>query len=318
MIPSKWDQDHPIWSEWSQTVPYVWMNGELVPFLQAQMPVMSAACRAGVNVFEGIRAYWNEAHGKLYVFRTREHYQRLTESMRIMHLPRPEGVAEMEALLLDTLRANRFQTDVHVIHTVYLDAPGMEALGPIGMYIVARPRGRLHPLGPGITCGVSSWQRMPDGATPFRAKSGGNYLNTRLGGVEVRRHGYDAAIFLNTRGKVAEGGGACVFAIKKGVVITPSVTSDILESITRDTLIELLPRELGLAVEQRDVDRTELYVCDEVFFCGSGWEIVPIRAIDGIPVGGGEVGPLVRKIHDLYFDVVRGNRPDYRRWLTEV
>ncbi|PYO33692.1 MAG: branched-chain amino acid aminotransferase, partial [Candidatus Rokuibacteriota bacterium] len=208
MIPSKWDQEHPVWTEWSEAVRYVWMNGELVPFLHAQMPVMSTACRSGVNVFEGIRAYWNEEHGKLYVFRVREHYQRLIESMRIMHMPRPEGEAEMEALLLETLRANRFRTDVHIIHTVYVDAPGAEALGPIGMYIVARPLGRLHTLEHGITCGVSSWLRMPDQATPFRAKSGGNYLNTRLGGIEARQHGYDAAIFLNTRGKVAEGGGA--------------------------------------------------------------------------------------------------------------
>ena len=109
-----------------------------------------------------------------------------------------------------------------------------------------------------------------------------------------------------------------MFAIKKGVVITPSVTSDILESITRETLIELLPRELDLRVEQRDIDRTELYLCDEAFFCGSGWEIVPIRAIDGVPVGDGKVGPLVKRIHDLYFGVARGHRADYRRWLTEV
>ena len=318
MIPSKWDQEHPVWTEWSEAVRYVWMNGELVPFLHAQMPVMSTACRSGVNVFEGIRAYWNEEHGKLYVFREREHYQRLIESMRIMHMPRAEGEAEMEALLLETLRANRFRTDVHIIHTVYVDAPGAEALGPIGMYIVARPLGRVHTLEHGITCGVSSWLRMPDQATPFRAKSGGNYLNTRLGGIEARQHGYDAAIFLNTRGKVAEGGGACLFAIKKGVVITPSVTNDILESITRQTLIELLPRELNLPVEQRDIDRTELYVCDEAFFCGSGWEIVPISAIDGIPVGHGQAGPLVKRIHDLYFSVARGNRPAYRNWLTEV
>jgi len=318
MIPSKWDQEHPVWTEWSEAVPYVWMNGELVPFLHAQMPVMSTACRSGVNVFEGIRAYWNEEHGKLYVFRAREHYQRLIESMRIMHMRRPEGEAEMEALLLETLRANRFRTDAHIIHTVYVDAPGAEALGPIGMYIVARPLGRLHTLEHGISCGVSSWLRMPDQATPFRAKSGGNYLNTRLGGIEARQHGYDAAIFLNTRGKVAEGGGACLFAIKKGVVITPSVTNDILESITRQTLIELLPRELNLPVEQRDIDRTELYVCDEAFFCGSGWEIVPISAIDGIPVGDGQTGPLVKRIHDLYFSVARGNRPAYRSWLTEV
>ena len=318
MIPSKWDQEHPIWTEWNEAVRYVWMNGELVPFLHAQMPVMSSACRSGVNVFEGIRAYWNDAHGKLYVFRMREHYQRLIESMRIMHLSRPEGLPEMERLLLDTLRANEFRSDVHVIHTVYLDAPGAEALGPIGMYIVARPRGRLQPLEPGITCGVSSWLRMPDQATPFRAKSGGNYLNTRLGGIEARQHGYDAAIFLNTRGKVAEGGGACLFAIKKGVVITPSVTNDILESITRQTLIDLLPGELDLPVEQRDIDRTELYLCDEAFFCGSGWEIVPIRAIDGIPLGTGKVGPLVRRIHDLYFSVARGDRAEHRTWLTEV
>ena len=238
--------------------------------------------------------------------------------MRIMRLERPEGLAEMEGLLLDMLRANGFRSDVHIIHTVYLDAPGAEALGPIGMYIVARPRGRLHPLEPGITCGVSSWLRMPDQATPFRAKSGGNYLNTRLGGLEARQHGYDAAIFLNSRGKVSEGGGACLFAIKKGVVITPSVTNDILESITRQTLIELLPRELDLPVEQRDIDRTELYLCDEAFFCGSGWEIVPIRAIDGIPLGTGKVGPLVRRIHDLYFSVAQGHLAEYRTWLTEV
>jgi len=318
MSPSKWDREHPIWTEWSQTVQRVWMNGELVPFLEAQMPVMSSACRSGVNVFEGIRAYWNEERQKLYVFRSRDHYQRLIESMRIMHLSRPEGLAEMEELLLGTLRANRFRTDVHIIHTVYLDAPGAEALGPVGMYIVARPRGRLYPFETGITCGVSSWLRMPDQSTPFRAKSGGNYLNTRLGGVEARQHGYDAAIFLNTRGKVAEGGGACVFAIKKGVVITPSITSDILESITRETLLELFPRELDLRVEERDIDRTELYVCDEAFFCGSGWEIVPIRAIDGVPVGDGKVGPLVRRIHDLYFSVARGEHAAYRHWLTEV
>jgi branched-chain amino acid aminotransferase len=279
---------------------------------------MSSACRSGVNVFEGIRAYWNGAHRKLYVFRMREHYQRLIESMRIMQLARPEGLAEMETLLLDTLRANEFRSDVHVIHTVYLDAPGAEALGPVGMYIVARPRGRVQPLEPGITCGVSSWQRMPDQSTPFRAKSGGNYLNTRLGGLEARKHGYDAAIFLNTRGKVAEGGGACLFAIKKGVAITPSVTNDILESITRQTLIELLPRELDLPVEQRDIDRTELYLCDEAFFCGSGWEVVPIRAIDGIPLGTGKVGSVVRRIHDLYFSVARGDRAEYRTWVTEV
>jgi branched-chain amino acid aminotransferase len=318
MTPSKWDVDNPIWAQWNKAVRFVWMNGELVPFLHAQMPVMSTACRSGVNVFEGIRAYWNDAQGTLYVFRMREHYQRLLDSMQIMQIERPEGLEEMEGLLLDTLRANEFRTDVHIIHTVYVDAPGAEALGPVGMYIVARPLGRIYDPEKGVTCGVSSWMRTPDYVTPFRAKTGGNYLNARLGGIEAKKHGYDAAIFVNTRGKVAEGGGACVFAVKRGVVITPSVTNDILESITRQTLIELLPRELNLTVEQRDIDRTELYVCEEAFFCGSGWEMVPITAIDGRRVGNGKPGPLFRRIRDLYFEVVRGNQPSWNHWLTKV
>jgi branched-chain amino acid aminotransferase len=318
MIPSKWDAENPIWSEWNKAVRFVWMNGELVPFLHAQMPVMSTACRSGVNVFEGIRAYWNEEQSTLYVFRMREHYQRLLESMRIMHIERAEGLEEMGGLLLDTLRANEFRSDVHIIHTVYVDAPGSEALGPVGMYIVARPRGRLHDPEKGVTCGVSSWMRTPDAVTPFRAKTGGNYLNTRLGGIEAKKHGYDAAIFINTHGRVAEGAGACLFAVKKGVVITPSVTNDILESITRQTLIELLPRELNLPVEQRDIDRSELYVCEEAFFCGSGWELIPITAIDGLRLGVGKPGQLFRRIYDFYFNVVRGNQPNYRHWLTKV
>jgi branched-chain amino acid aminotransferase len=248
----------------------------------------------------------------------REHYQRLLDSMRIMQIERPEGLEEMEGLLLDTLRANEFRTDVHIIHTVYVDAPGAEALGPVGMYIVARPRGRIYDPEKGVTCGVSSWMRTPDYVTPFRAKTGGNYLNARLGEIEAKQHGYDAAIFINTRGKVAEGGGACLFAVKRGVLITPSVTNDILESITRQTLIELLPRELNLPVEQRDIDRTELYVCDEAFFCGSGWEMVPITSIDGRRLGAGKPGPLFRRIRDLYFNVVRGNLPSWKHWLSKV
>ena len=318
MIPSKWDTEHPIWSEWNNAVRFVWMNGELVPFLHAQMPVMSTACRSGVNVFEGLRAYWNDGDSTLYVFRMREHYQRLLDSMRIMQIERPESLEEMEGLLLDTLRANEFRSDVHIIHTVYVDAPGAESLGPVGMYIVARPRGRIYDSEKGVACGVSSWMRTPDYVTPFRAKTGGNYLNARLGSIEARKHGYDAALFINTRGKVAEGAGACLFAVKKGVVITPAVTNDILESITRQTLIELLPRELSLPVEQRDIDRTELYVCEEAFFCGSGWEMVPITAIDGRRLGTGKPGPFFRRIHDLYFSVVRGNEPKFRHWLTKV
>jgi branched-chain amino acid aminotransferase len=193
----------------------------------------------------------------------------------------------------------------------------MEATGPVGLAVDALPR-KLSTK-PGISACVSSWMRIADGAMPPRIKCSANYQNGRLATLEAKANGYDTALLLNGRGKLAEAPGACCFIVRRGVPVTPPVTADILESVTRATLLELFRKELGVTPEVREIDRTELYVADEAFLCGSGWEITPILSIDQLAFGEGkEPGPVTRAIQDCYFGVVRGERLSYRDWLTPV
>jgi branched-chain amino acid aminotransferase len=199
-----------------------------------------------------------------------------------------------------------------------LDADGdMSLTGPVGLAVDALPRKMADKAG--ITAGISSWLRIPDGAMPPRIKCSANYQNGRLAQLEAKVNGYDTALLLNARGKLAEGPGACCFVVRRGVPMTPPVTADILESVTRATLLELCAKELGLTPEVREIDRTELYVADEAFLCGSGWEIAPIVSVDRLPLGdGAKPGPVTRAIQACYFSVVRGERAAYRDWLTPV
>jgi branched-chain amino acid aminotransferase len=193
----------------------------------------------------------------------------------------------------------------------------MGLTGPVGLAVDALPRKMGSERG--ITAGISSWLRIPDGAMPPRIKCSANYQNGRLAQLEAKVNGYDTALLLNARGKLAEGPGACCFVVRRGVPMTPPVTADILESVTRATLLDLCAKELGLTPEVRDIDRTELYVADEAFLCGSGWEIAPIVSVDRLPLGdGAKPGPVTRAIQACYFSVVRGERPAYRDWLTPV
>jgi branched-chain amino acid aminotransferase len=187
-----------------------------------------------------------------------------------------------------------------------------------GMFILAFSKPTTKAVTQGVRSCVSTWRRNSDLASPSRIKSGANYHNSRLAYIDARLNGFQVPILLNEAGKVAEGPGACFMMVRKGKLITPPVTADILESITRDTLIEVAQAELGLEVVERDIDRTELYVCDEAFFCGSGHEVSPINSIDHYPVGAGEPGPITRQLQKLYFDVVTGALPKYRHWLTPV
>jgi branched-chain amino acid aminotransferase len=214
------------------------------------------------------------------------------------------------------LAQNEVREDVHMHLVAYVLGPGMEATTPTGLYINPRRRGRLFDGG-GLHCNVSSWTRTSDNAIPIRLKCGANYQNGRLALLQAKADGYDAPIFLNRNGHVAEGTGATFFMVRKGRIVTPGSASDILESITRTTLIEdVCPRVLGMEVVERDIDRTELYVCEEAFFCGSGYEITPILSIDRFPVGTGEVGPLTRRISSAYMDLVHGTDPTHPEWRT--
>jgi branched-chain amino acid aminotransferase len=298
-------------------LPHIWMNGELVPRQQATLPVGSAAVFYATNVFEGLRAYWNEADEELYCFRMGDHFARLRESMKMMRFTVPYSDDDLSEAVREVLRGNDVHDDIHMHIVAYVAGSGQDATEPTGLYINPRLRGRMTSPGGGLRCCVSSWTRTSDNAIPIRLKCGANYQNARLALLQAKADGYDAPLFLNRQGKVAEGTGASFFMVRKGKLITPTVTNDILESLTRSTLIDTIcPDVLGLEVVERDVDRTELYVADEAFFCGSGFEITPITSIDRFPLGTGEVGPITQQVLAAYMHLVRGTDERYPEWRT--
>ncbi|HEY7467545.1 MAG TPA: branched-chain-amino-acid transaminase [Dehalococcoidia bacterium] len=296
----------------------IWMNGRLVPQAEAVLPVNSAAVFYATNVFEGLRAYWNDADEELYCFRLEEHFTRFRESMKMMRFGVPYSDADLNNAVREVLAGNEVREDVHMHLVAYVEGTGLDATMPTGLYINPRRRPRMEE-GKGLNCCVSSWARTSDNAIPIRLKSGSNYQNGRLATLQAQADGYDQPILLTREGHVAEGTGATFFMVRKGRLVTPPVTSDILESITRTTLIEsICPEVFGMGVVEREVDRTELYVADEAFFCGSGYEITPIVSIDRFPLGDGQVGPITRRLSQTYMDIVRGTDKRYAEWRTPV
>ena len=296
----------------------VYFNGEYVPWDQANVHVFSPAVKYGASVFEGIRGYWNEKKEKLFLFRLDDHMARIEFSQRVMRFREIAPAGPLCDATLELMRRNNFRASVHIRPTVYLDEYGeSSARGPIGQFITAIPRGTPKKVEDGVRAQVSSWERISDRCMPARAKANANYNNSRYAGIQANIDGYDAAIMLNSRGKISEGQGMCIFMIRNGVAITPSVTSDILESITRDTVIMLL-RDMGVEVRERDMDRSELYDASEAFFCGTGWEVTPLNNVDGSPIGTGAPGDLTRELQRRYFDLVNGVAQDTHGWLTEV
>ena len=302
---------------------YAWMNGRVIPWDQCVVHGRSAGGFMGSNVFEGVRAYWSPKQDELYVFKHEEHLQRLARSMKTVRLDVPYTLDEIGQGALDLLRANGFRQDAHFIPVAFfgMGAHGFNTLGPTvdnGVYITAVPWPQPAALWNGVAACVATWRRITDDSVPPRLKAGANYQNSRLAQTEARVNGYDTAIILNHRGTVAEGPGACLMMLRDAKLVTPPVTAGILESITRTTLMDLAVRELGVQVVEREIDRTELYVADEVFMCGSGLEVLPVTSVDRIPVGDGARGSLTKRIQDVYFAAARGELPAYRHWLTPV
>ena len=293
----------------------IWMNGKVVPGEQAVLPVNSAAVFYATNVFEGLRAYWNATDGEMYGFRLAEHFARLRESMKMMRFSVPYSDVDLYEAVREVIRANEVREDIHMHLVAYVLGTGLDATTPTGLYINPRRR----PSAPtGLRCCVSSWRRTNDNAIPIRLKSGSNYQNGRLATLQAKADGYDSPILLNQAGMVAEGTGATFFMVRRGVLLTPPLTADILESITRITLLQDVIPDLGLEVQEREIARTELYVADEAFFCGSGYEITPILSIDRFPLGNGEVGPITKKLSRAYMDLVRGIDKRHPEWRTPV
>ena len=297
----------------------IYLNGEMVPEREAKLHVLSCAVKYGATVFEGICAYKSHDGQDLNIFRLPEHLVRLQDSMRIMRFEHDWSNDHLEKVVLDVIRANEMNEDNHIRLSAYVLGEGfVDTTAPVALGCLVVGRHEKSLADKAIRAQVSSWRRIDDSTMPPRLKCAANYHNGRLATIQARADGYNEAILLTQSGKVSESAGACLFAIRNGVPLTAPVTGNILESVTRATVIELLEKELGLKVDQREIDRTELYVSEEIFLCGSGYEITPIVNVDGLAVGSGKVGPLTQAIWDKYEAAVRGKLPGREAWLTPV
>ena len=300
---------------------WVYLDGEMLRYHEAYLPPMTHALHYGTGCFEGIRAYWNPDHKQLYLLQAEAHYARLRRSAAILRLDLPHTNEELVAITLDMLRRNEARTDTYIRPLVFISSEeiGVRLHGLQRSFLIySAPMGEYIATEGGIRCMTSSWQRVSDAAIPARAKITGSYVNSALAKSEALENGFDEAIMLSQGGHVSEGSAENLFMVRDGVFITPGVTEDILEGITRGLLTGLIRDELGLEVVERSIDRTELYTCDELFLCGTGAQVSPVVSVDRRSVGSGVVGPLTRRLQELYFRAVRGDEPRYRHWLIPV
>jgi branched-chain amino acid aminotransferase len=296
-------------------------RGQIVPFEQAKISVMTHALNYGTACFEGIRAYWNAEAEQLNVLKMQEHYQRFILNWRPLCIDLDYTVEDLGNWTLELLRGEGYKQDTYVRPLAYKSSLLIGVrLHDVedDLTIFAEPFGRYIEKEEGASVCVSSWRRVSDTAIPARGKICGAYVNSAFAKSEAILNGFDEAIVLNQNGHVSEGSAENLFIVRDGALITPPVSDNILEGITRTAVMQLARDELGLVVVERPIDRTELYVADEAFFCGTGVQVAAIASVDHRPVGTGELGPVVRQLRDVYFAAVRGQLPAYGSWLTPV
>ena len=305
----------------AQNPAYVYFRGQICPDAEAVVSIRNHSLLYGTSIFEGIRGYWIEDQNAIAIFRAKEHFERLLSNANIFYMDINETVDDCLNILAELIRKNAHKGDTYIRPTLFKDGisigPSLDK-DPTSLSIFTQPLGDYIPIDKGLHVTVSNWRRNGDNAIPPRAKAGGAYMNTALAVTDARRSGFDDAIVLTEQGKVSEGSAMNLFLVRNGQLITPSNTENILEGITRATIIELARKELGLEVVERTVERTELYVADELFFCGTGAQVAGVTKVDHRPIGTGEVGVLSKKIQDLYFQVVRNQVPQYSDWCQIV
>jgi branched-chain amino acid aminotransferase len=302
---------------------YIWRNGQVLPWGEAMIHVNAVGHASVAGIFEGLKAYWNEREKQLYVFRLREHLERFLLSIKIVRFGFDYSLENLKAAILELLRANEYRRNVYIRPYVFQKGLVRELLQPqpgkpTELVIDCWPFEAYRDMNQALNVCVSSWTRISDNILPPRLKCFSNYHNGRLAAMEATVNGYDWPILLDDRGKVTEGPGACLLLVRKGRVIAPPVTSGILESVTRETVFALLDEALRIPREEREVDRTELYAADEVFFVGTGWEIMPVATVDRLPVGNAGVGPITRSIAEAYRRLVSGEDGRHPEWRTPV
>jgi branched-chain amino acid aminotransferase len=299
----------------------VFFRGEFVPYEDAKVSVLCHGLNYGTGCFEGIRGYWNEAKQELFLLKATPHFQRIHQSARILHMELEYSVDQLCEIACELIRRNNFKEDVYIRPLIFM---GDERIGV-----------RLHGLTPeftmfavplqdyidttGIRVCVSSWRRIDDNAVPARAKITGAYINSALAKTEAYHKGFDEAILLNPDGHVSEGSAMNLFMVRFGELVTPGVVHNILEGVTRRAVMRIAEVELGMKTIERNIDRTELYVCDEIFLCGTGAQIAPIVEVDTRKVNGtAQIGPVTKQIMAVYQRAVRGEDERFKDWVTPV
>ena len=294
----------------------VTINGNLMPLKDAKVSITAPGLSYAALVFEGIRAYWNKEHKQLYIFRLDEHLKRFINSMKLLKFMDYPNLSSIKTNILQNIQANNYQEDIYIRLQGYIDEWGeMAVRSPVSTSIVSYPRPRAIAFTEGKNFTISSWQRLDDNASPPRIKASANYLNSRLASIQAKESGYDGGIMLGANGKVSEGPGGCIFLIRNGNLITPTITSGIVESITRDSILEIA-ETLKINVQTRDVDRTELYIADEIFYCGTGQEIMPILSVDKMLAGDGKPGKITKTLQNEFTEIVRGNNQIFKSWIS--
>lgn len=297
-----------------------YFEGEYVPMRDAKVSIMTHAFLYGTAVFEGIRAYWNPDEGRLYGLKIREHAERIRANAGMLLMDSLPSVDEIAARIVETVRRNDFREDVYIRPSFYKST---RAIGvrlhhlEHELYIVSLPFGNYIDVDKGVRLMTSSWRRNVDEALPARGKIVGGYVNMAFQKSEAELNGFDEALVLTADGHASEASAANMFVVRDGVMLTPPVTDDILEGVTRKAVLELAG-VLGIPTEVRSIDRSEIYIADEMLLCGTGVQISPVVELDHRPIGSGGIGPIGRLIRDSYFAAVRGRDPRFAHWLTPI
>jgi branched-chain amino acid aminotransferase len=305
----------------SQAQTWVFFDGEYKRYQDVHLGLMTHALHYGTGCFEGIRAYWNPNQEQLFALLVKPHFKRLRNSAKILQIELPFTDDEMLEATVEILRRNGYREDVYVRPLAFKSA---EEIGvrlhnlKSSFAIYTAPFGAYVDVEKGIRCMVSSWRRIDDNAAPARAKVTGIYVNSALAKTEANQNGFEEAIVLTQEGHVSEGSAENIFIVRDGVLITPPASDNILEGVTRNVIMELASQDLGLKVVERSIDRSELYVADEVFMCGTGAQVSPVLEIDRRTIGDGDMGPITRELQKIYFDVCYGRIEERLDWLTPI
>ena len=298
---------------------YAYFEGKFVSAENASVNIMTHAFNYGTAIFEGIRGYWNAKDEQLYIFRLKEHYDRMFRNFNLFRIKLPIGVEDACRITIELARKNEFRRDMYIRPLAYKSSyeigPKMHGIeNEFAIFNI--PLGDYVNTSDGLSVMVSSWRRSPDNSIPSRSKATGIYINSALAVTEALENGFDEAIMLTQDGCVSEGSAMNLFMVRDGELITPPVTADILEGITRETIIQVARDQMSIETVVRPIQRTELYIADELFFCGTGAQVAPVTAVDRRPIGGGTPGELTTKLQALYFSIVQNGLREYSDWLT--